>query len=123
MLYRVYGMVEIGTPLISGIHHRHISIILSAAGHGHALRCDKHIEHIVRYVWLFFSAYVAYPRHGISLRAASLATDWFGLLRAQRGVTRNEHEQKNAYGLSHVQIVVRIKILMVRRFVSYGDVL
>lgn len=123
MLYRVYGMVEIGTPLISGIHHGHISIILSAAGHGHALRCDKHIEHIVRYVWLFFSAYVAYPRRGISLRAAFLATDWFGLLRAQRGVTRNEHEWKRVCGLSLVQLFVRIKMLMVRRFISYGDLL
>ena len=72
---------------------------------------------------LFFSTVIAYSRRGISLQAAFIAADWLGLLCAQRGVTRNEHEQKNAYGFSHVQIVVRIKVLMVRRFVSYGDVL
>lgn len=72
---------------------------------------------------LSVSAFVAYSRRGISLQAAFIAADWLGLPCAQCGVTRNEHEQKNAYGLSYVQLFVRIKMLMVRRFVFYGDAL
>ena len=84
---------------------------------------SKEYMNILLKIILFFSTVIAYPRRRISLQAAFIAADWLGLPCAQCGVTRNEHEQKNAYGFSHVQIVVRIKVLMVRRFVSYGDVL